>query len=285
MDSIEVCHLSYQYPLTDSQVLTDVSFRIQKGEFCAIIGGNGSGKSTLCYALRGFIPHFYKGILTGTIRINGRDTRDCSIAELSNTVGIVIQNPFNQISGIAETVFEEIAFGLENLGVPPKEIIGRVENILCLTKLDKLRNKNPYELSGGQQQRVALASILAMEPEILVLDEPTSQVDPANAEELFSLIDKFHQTGTTVILVEHKMDLLAEHADHVILLDHGKIALDGTPQHVFGSDSIENYPIALPQYVSIGMELRKRGYAVDHLPVTENCALNLCESILKSRSV
>src|SRR5690606_1732280 len=151
---------------------------IEKGYLYAVIGKNGSGKTTLCNLIRGFIPHFHKGELEGDFLIEGKDVREWDLGELAKKIGFIFQNPFTQISGVKDTVFEEIAYGLENLGVEVEEIKRRVKKISKLLGIEELEDKNPFELSGGQKQRVAFASVIVMEPDILVIDEPTSQLDP-----------------------------------------------------------------------------------------------------------
>ena len=143
-----------------------------------MVGPNGAGKSTLCYTIAGFVPHFFKGELTGAVLVDGSDLQSSTLNEWVLTVGLAFQNPFNQISGAKYTVFEELAFGLENIGIPRDEMIARVEESMKLTGISDLADRSPYSLSGGQQQRVALTSILVMQPKVLVLDEPTSQMDP-----------------------------------------------------------------------------------------------------------
>lgn len=282
MDSmIELKEISYQYPTSQKPTLQNVSFSIQKGEFCSIIGPNGAGKTTLCNVIRGFIPHFYKGNLQGDVRIDGKSTKDLSIGELALKVGFVFQNPFTQVSGVAETVFEEIAFGLENLGVEADEIHERVEKVLQLTRIQSLRDRNPFELSGGQLQRVALASIIVMEPEILVIDEPTSQLDPEGTEEVFEIIKLMKEQQKTIVLVEHKMELIAEFADHVVLIDEGKVILDGTKEEVLTHEKVLEHHTLLPQYAMLGIEMKKQGMPVEKIPVTEKQACEIIQQYLE----
>lgn len=174
MGYLKLENVNYKYPLEEKNTLQNINIEIKKGEFWAVIGKNGSGKTTLCNILRRFVPDFYKGELTGKITLEGKELKDYSQKEIVQKIGFVFQNPFTQISGVKNTVFEEIAYGLENLGIERETIISEVEKILKLLEIEKLRDKNPYNLSGGQKQRVALASIIAMNPDILVIDEPTS---------------------------------------------------------------------------------------------------------------
>ena len=283
MDIIEIRNLNYRYPTSRELALQNISLQIRQGEVCAVIGASESGKTTLCNALRGFIPRFYKGEMEGDVFIKGENTRDKTIADLSRTVGIVIQIPFNQLSGIAETVYEELAFGLENLGIPVKEIRERVENMLKLLNIESLKDKNPFEISGGQQQIISLASIMVMEPDILVLDEPTSQIDPQSAEEIYQIINLFKEKGTTIVLVEHKMELIAEFADHIILLNKGTVAMEGRPEDILSNPEILNYSVNLPRYACLGLEFKKRGFHLESIPITENQAFFQINQILKRK--
>ncbi|KNF09741.1 ABC-type cobalt transport system, ATPase component [Gottschalkia purinilytica] len=270
MDIIEIKDLTYRYPIADKDALKDVNLKVKKGEFCAIIGRNGGGKTTLCNVIRGFVPHFHKGDLKGEVFIDGKNISEYSIGELAMKVGFVFQNPFTQVSGVKETVFDEIAYGLENLGVHPDEIRTRVEKVIELINIGHLRDKNPTELSGGQRQRVALASIIVMEPDILVIDEPTSQLDPQGTEEVFEIIKLMKNEGKTIILVEHKIELIAEYADHVILMDEGKIVLDGSTKEILSNEEVMELGTTLPQYALLGLEMRKRGIEIKDIPITES---------------
>lgn len=268
MYSVEVKNLTYQYPTDEKKILKNVSFKVKKGEFCSIVGANGSGKTTLCNAIRGFVPKFYKGTMEGQVLINGRDIAEEEIGDLATEIGFVFQNPFTQISGVADTVYDELAYGLENLGVDPEEIHQRVEKILKVTKTEEFRDRNPYQLSGGQQQRVALAAILVMEQDILVIDEPTSQLDPQSTNDVFDIIQVMKEMGKTIILVEHKMEEVAKYSDHIIVMDEGKIVLEGTPKEVFTSAECEKYRLRLPECTAIGKYLIKEGVCLPEIPIT-----------------
>lgn len=268
MYSVEVENLTYQYPTEEKKILKDVSFKVKKGEFCSIVGANGSGKTTLCNAIRGFVPKFYKGTMEGKVLINGRDIADEEIGDLATEIGFVFQNPFTQISGVADTVYDELAYGLENLGVEPEEIHNRVEEILKITKTEEFRDRNPYQLSGGQQQRVALAAILVMQQDILVIDEPTSQLDPQSTNDVFDIIQIMRDMGKTIILVEHKMEEIAKYSDHVIVMNDGRIVMEGTPTEVFTSSECEKYRLRLPQCTIIGKQLMKEGIDLREVSIT-----------------
>jgi len=269
MAIVNLQNVTYKYPLTSSPALRDVSLQVNEGELVAVVGPNGAGKSTLCYTIAGFVPHFFKGELTGTVEVAGIESHTSTLNEWVMNVGLAFQNPFNQISGAKYTVFEEIAFGLENIGVPRDEMIGRVEAAMKLTDISELADRSPYSLSGGQQQRVALTSILVMQPKILVLDEPTSQMDPIGTREVFSVIRKMAEQGMTVVLVEHKVEWIAQFADRVIALKDGQVLLEGTPGEVFTSPILEESGFGLSRYTSVARKAQERGlWKKDRLPVT-----------------
>src|SRR5512142_1835011 len=218
MAIVDLRNVTYRYPLTNSPALQNIDLQVNEGEFVALIGPNGAGKSTLCYTVAGFVPHFFKGELTGVVEVAGVASQNSSLSEWVLNVGLAFQNPFNQIRGAKYTVFEELAFGLENIGVPREEMKSRVEDALKLTGISDLADRSPYSLSGGQQQRVALTSILVMQPKVLVLDEPTSQMDPAGTREVFGLIRSLAERGMTVVMTEHKIEWVATFADRVVAL-------------------------------------------------------------------
>jgi energy-coupling factor transport system ATP-binding protein len=269
MATINLQNVTYKYPLTDSPALQDINLQVNEGEFLSVIGPNGAGKSTLCYTLAGFVPHFFKGELTGTVEIDDQKSSESSLHEWVLNVGLAFQNPFNQISGAKFTVFEEIAFGLENTGVPRDEMKIRVEDAMKLTGISDLADRSPYSLSGGQQQRVALTSILVMQPKVLVLDEPTSQMDPIGTREVFGVIRTMAEKGMTVVLVEHKVEWIANFADRVIALHEGQIILDGKPREVLTSDVLLDKGFGISRYTSVARKAKGQGlWKASDLPVT-----------------
>ena len=268
--------VSYKYPLEDREILKNINLDIKKGEFWAVIGKNGSGKTTLCNVLRRFVPDFYKGELKGKITLEGKELKDYSAKEIVQKVGFVFQNPFTQISGVKETVFEEIAFGLENLALDAEYIRKRVEETLKLLHIEELKDKNPYELSGGQGQKVALASIIAMDPEIMVIDEPTSQLDPKGTEEIFEIIDILKKEGKTIILVEHKLELIAEYAEKVMVLDEGEMILSGNTEDVLKNKILIEKEIGIPQYAALAYRLMDEGKVqFEEIPITKEKAVEV----------
>lgn len=246
MSYITAVNLKYRYPHTDRLALNGLTFSIEKGEFIGIIGRNGAGKSTLCSALIGLVPQFYKGAYGGKLLLEDTDLSITPTARLCSRIGLVFQNPFNQLSGAKDTVYEEISFGLQNLGIPRDEIHRRVEETMKLLDISEFRDRNPFDLSGGQMQRVALAGVLVMQPEVLLLDEPTSQLDPQGSEEVFHAVDKLTESGITIIMVEQKMEKLADYCDRILLLDDGKIVDFDTPQKIFSRPDLKEHGICPP---------------------------------------
>lgn len=269
MAIVNLQNVTYKYPLTDAPALQNINLQVDEGEFVAVIGPNGAGKSTLCYTIAGFVPHFFKGEISGTVEVAGNESSKSSLHEWVLNVGLAFQNPFNQISGAKYTVFEEIAFGLENIGVPREEMKVRVEEAMQLTGIRDLADRSPYSLSGGQQQRVALTSILVMQPKVLVLDEPTSQMDPIGTREVFGVIRTMAEKGMTVVLVEHKVEWIANFADRVIALHEGQILLEGKPQEVLTSDILTQKGFGISRYTSVAKKARQLGmWKQDQLPIT-----------------
>src|SRR5215208_5406600 len=269
MAIVNLDNVTYKYPLTDSPALQNVSLQVAEGEFVAVVGPNGAGKSTLCYTLAGFAPHFFKGELTGTVEVAGNESQNSTLSEWVLNVGLAFQNPFNQISGAKYTVFEELAFGLENIGIPRDEMKSRVVDAMKLTGISDLAERSPYSLSGGQQQRVALSSILVMQPKVLVLDEPTSQMDPIGTREVFGVIRRMAERGMTVVLVEHKVEWIARFADRVIALKEGQIFLDGTPAEVLTSSLLQENGFGISHYTSAARHAKEIGlWKNERLPVT-----------------
>lgn len=269
MAYIEIKEVSYKYPLSKEFAIKNLSLTIEQGRSYAILGKNGSGKTTLCNIIRGFIPSFYKGNMTGEVVFDGLSLEQYDRGVLSKRIGYVFQNPFNQITGARETVFEEIAYGLENFGVPRDEMIDKVNQVMELTNIAQLSDKNPFELSGGQQQRVAFASILVLNPEVYVIDEPTSQLDPKESERIYDIILKMKQMGKTIILVEHDIELLAEYVDDVIVLDDGNLIAQGEKHQIFNSIDLGRYGINLPKAVSIKRGLTQNNFVIKNEVVTK----------------
>lgn len=277
---IRVENLTYRYPLTDYNALENVTFSINKGESVGIIGRNGAGKSTLCFALSGLVPRFFKGKYNGKVYINGEDIREIPLDKLVKKVGLVLQNPFSQISGAKMTVYEEVAFGLENIGVPREEMVNRIEEVLKQFGLWEKRDENPFELSGGQLQRLAIASILALKPEILILDEPTSQLDPQGTNEVFESIGELKKSGMTIIIVEHKFEKLIEYVDKIVFLHNGKLIAYDNPEKVFSLPEIDEYEIGEPFQTTVCKRYNIKN-SKGYYPVKFQEAVELLRGVIK----
>jgi energy-coupling factor transporter ATP-binding protein EcfA2 len=244
---------------------------IPEGQFYAVVGPNQAGKSTLAYAMAGYIPHFYRGRLEGKVTVAGLDTRATPLHELVLTAGLIFQNPFNQISGTKFTVREEIAFGLENLGMPRGEMRTRVDETMELVGINHLADRSPLALSGGEMQRVAIASILAMKPKVLILDEPTSQLDPIGSREVFSAVRSLISSEKmTVVMIEHKLEWVAVFADYVIAMVDGQILANGSPSSVLTLDTLQMAGAGQTRYTRAARRARDLGSWPDQheLPVT-----------------
>jgi energy-coupling factor transporter ATPase len=276
---IETKALTYTYPSGTKRVLEDVSITIERGEFVVLTGPSGCGKTTLCRCFNGLVPHFYGGKLEGNILITGLNVHEHSIYELARHVGLVFQNPENQL--FALSVEKDVAFGLENLGVPRDEIKKRVDWALQTTDIEDLRERAPHELSGGQQQRVAIASVLAMQPNVMVLDEPTSFLDPLGAQRIFEVINELNKNlGITVVLVEHRLDLAARYADHVIIMDEGRVMLDGKPREIFKLEKARLMGIGVPKSTRLYQILEKNGMHLGKVPITSEEATQILKEVL-----
>ena len=256
---ISISNLSYRYPESDDWALQSINLEISKGEFCSIIGPNGAGKSTLAYAISGYVPHFFKGQIKGKVLLEKRNIRHSTLGQLSADVGLVFQNPFNQITGTKYTVREEIAFGMENLGIEAGEMEARILQALATVGLENESERSPYSLSGGQQQRVAIAAMLVMKPKILILDEPTSQLDPHATHAVFETLAKLAQESqTSIVMIEHKFEWVAKFSDRVYLLDQGKLIAEGLPEDILASEALKNTGLKSTRFSQIAQALIKR---------------------------
>jgi energy-coupling factor transporter ATP-binding protein EcfA2 len=258
MAVIETKNLAYTYPGATKSSINDVSIKVEKGDFVLITGPSGCGKTTLCRCFNGLIPHFYQGELKGEILVAGTDVTKTQTHEMAKHVGLVFQNPENQL--FALSIEKDVAFGLENLGFSRKEMRERVDWALNLTGIYDIRERSPHEVSGGQQQRVAIAAVLAMQPEIIVLDEPTSFLDPLSAEKIFEVIHDLNQRlGITVVLVEHRLDLTARYANHIIIMNEGRVCLDGETHEVLSNEETRLVGVGIPKATLLHQMLLKEG--------------------------
>lgn len=279
MAIIEAKNLTYTYPLAEKPAFENINLKIEKGEFVLLTGPSGCGKTTLCRCLNGLIPHFYGGKLEGELTVAGLKTTDHMIHEMARHVGLVFQNPENQL--FALTVEKDVAFGLENIGIPRDEIRRRVDWALKITGIYELRDRAPFELSGGQQQRVAIASVLAMQPEIIVLDEPTSSLDPLSARNILRVVHQLNKDlGITIILVEHRLDLASRYANRVIVMSDGQIVLDGEPREVFLQRETKLIGVGIPKVVRLYLSLREDGVSLGKVPLSPEEASQLIAEAL-----
>ncbi len=231
MISLENVSFTYQHQ-PEIPALTDFSLQIEKGEMVVLAGLSGSGKSTVCRLIAGYAPHQFVGTLEGTVTVNGIDVPESSIGELSQHVGVVFEDPFDQLTGTTQTLFDEVAFALEHRAVDPDEIAGRVIDALTKVDLGEIYDRHPRQLSGGQSQRLAIATVLALEPAILILDGPTSQLDPVGSEEVAGLIEVLRNTGMTIVVVAHDLERWLYMADRLVCMDDGRVTGNGVPRDI-----------------------------------------------------
>jgi energy-coupling factor transporter ATP-binding protein EcfA2 len=251
---------TYRYPAVASPALDGVDLDVRPGEVVGLVGPNEAGKTTLCLVASGLAPAAIGGRLDGTVEVDGSKTTDLRPFELAQRVGILFENASTQISGTVPTVWEEIAFGPRNLALDTAEIVRRVDASLALLRIEPLAARDPTRLSGGQAQLVALASVLALRPSCLVLDEPTSQLDPAGTRLVGDALRELAaETDTAILVVEHKTDLLASVATRVALLVSGRIVLDGPAADVLAAPELESNGVEPPSEVRIERLARARG--------------------------
>lgn len=226
---IEIQNLTYCYPETAKPALKDINLSISDGDFVLLVGPSGGGKSTLIRAINGLVPHFYGGVMSGKVEVNGMDTRNCTPNKMAKQVGMVFQDPENQL--VMTKVENEISFGLETLGLNREEIDVRIKEALEGFDLKKIRKNFTPQISGGEKQRLVLASILALKPKVLVLDEPTSQLDPKGADELLKMLIQLNKEhGITLILAEHRLERCFEHSNKVALVENGEVLFSAPPK-------------------------------------------------------
>ncbi len=284
MGIIEIRDLHYSYPNAKAQALKGFDLTIDEGEFILFTGPSGCGKTTFCRCLNGLIPHFYSGELEGEVTVAGLPIRENSTARLAQNVGLIFQNPDNQI--FALTVEKDVAFGLENLGVSKEQMLEDIDWALDRTGIEHLRERGTHELSGGQKQRLAIASILAMRPKILVLDEPTSFLDPMGAIRIFNVLEALNREhGITIILIEHRVDLAAQYVDRVILFSEGRILRSGTPEEVFNLEETRLTGVGIPKILELSKRLSKRSMAFDPLPLSPDSFIEQLERNIPLRGI
>jgi energy-coupling factor transport system ATP-binding protein len=272
--------LSYHYEPGAPAALDNISLQVPRGQFLTVLGHNGSGKSTLAKLLNGlFLP------TQGSVTVSGMDTKDeAKIWDIRRTAGMVFQNPDNQL--VATQVYDDVAFGLENIGIPPDEMPARIDRALEMTGMSQFKQHAPHLLSGGQKQRVAIAGILAMQPEALILDEATAMLDPQGRREVLDTVLRLNQEqGITVVWITHFMEEAAR-AQRVLVMDHGRIAMDGTPGEIFSQvDQLRDLRLDVPPMTRLAHLLRERGIQISSGVLTVDDMVEevkrLCPSCLK----
>jgi energy-coupling factor transport system ATP-binding protein len=259
--------VSYMYPRSTAPVLRDITMEVRKKEFLGIIGPTGAGKTTLCLAFNGIVPQFYGGRFFGHVYVSNLDTVDHPISTLARHVGMVFEDPETQL--IATSVENEIAFALENLLIPRDEILARIPRVLSAVRLEGSEKKHPHELSGGQKQRLAIAAALALQPDLLILDEPTSQLDPVGSQEVFATVRELNrELGVTVIMASHAAEEMAEYSDRLLLLSQGELIASGEPDEIYSEvETLISHNLRPPQVASTFHVMRKNGTPVSHVPV------------------
>jgi len=268
----------FRYKRNKEYQLNNINLKIEENKFILLCGETGSGKTTLIKSMNGLIPQFYPGYYKGSVEVNGKDNAETPIAELSREVGIVFQNPENQL--ISMNAEHEIAFGMENLGIPQIEMKKRIQEVIKLTEIEHILDKAPFELSGGEQQRVAIASILVLEPKILILDEPTALLDPAMARKIILLLKKIQkEKNTTIIISEHRMDIVIPMADEIILMSEGNILEHGAKDDVINGITFESLNINKPVLFSIFNQLKKEKIYKNKIPTSIPEALNYFQNL------
>ena len=277
---IEIRDLSFTYRESSQPTVRNINLSIPDGQFVGITGAAVSGKSTLTYAFNGIIPHCYPGEFYGAVLIDGHDTVDTSLTDISRLVGSVCQDIDSQM--VSSVVEDELLYGLENFAIPKEEVEPRLEEALRAMGIEDLRDRAIASLSGGQKQKVAVASILALRPKVLVLDEPTAELDPASSQAVFELLRRYaREHGTTVIVVEQKIALLSEYADRLIIVKEGQLLFDDSPAAVLEhAEELLAEGINCPRSTSLANRLRKLGLYSG--PACRNVAeaVRACEEVL-----
>lgn len=283
MALIEVKDLSYTYPQATYPAIKNINLEINQGEFILLTGPSGCGKTTFCRVLNGLIPKFYNGEMTGKVIVNGLDTADHNTMELAQHVGLIFQNPDNQI--FALTVEKDIAFGLENLGKSKSEMYKEIDWAADVTGIQDLRQRATHELSGGQKQRLTIASVLAMHPKIIVMDEPTSFLDPVGAEHIFEVLNQLNkELGITIIIIEHRIDIAAKYVDRIIVFDKGEVRSDGIPADILSNEDTRLIGVGIPRILTLAKRLKDYNL-FNHNPLTvDQFYTQVCTHLPASKS-
>lgn len=259
--------VSFHYPQAKIWALKHINLEIKKGEFIAIMGQNGAGKTTFCQTINGIIPQSQSGVFKGKVTVADYDTNETPVSVLASKVGMVLEDPETQF--FTSLIRSEVAFGPENLKIPKDEVLRRVKWALDVVRLTEYKDGEPSALSGGQKQRLAIACALAMLPGIMVLDEPTSQLDPIGTREVFSVIRKLREEmNMTILIATHKSEEIAEFADRILILNHGEAIAFDTPEKIFSDKKlIDDNWIRAPQISSVASWLEDKGDPLKHFPI------------------
>lgn len=281
MAYIQLSNVTFQYEFGDRPVLNGIDLSIDKGEYVVITGKTGSGKSTLSHCFNGLIPSAVDGTFTGEVLIDGQNTKLVSLSTLSKQIGIVFQNPESQLVGLS--VEEDLLFALENFGYSTSLIKERIEWALSVVGMSEYRHQSPRSLSGGQKQRVIIASVLALQPEILVLDEPTAELDPEAKSSILQILKTLNQTHQiTVILFEHDMERVVQYATRMIVLDHGTIAFDDRPEVVFQHiQELTTLGVTIPPVCQLFHALQEKRLYQGQIPIDLTQAADILRGLLK----
>ncbi len=261
---------SFVYPESKVYAIYKINLTLDEGECVGIIGASGAGKSTLCLGLSGAIPHLVRGEMKGEVLINGLNTQNTSVSKMARHVGLVMQDPESQLFSLS--VYADVTFGLENMKYSRSEIIERADWALNVVGMTAFKDRLSSQLSGGQKQRVALACTLALGSKLIILDEPTSELDPIGTEEVFKVIDLLRKQGATVLIVEQKVEQLIQLVDRMVYMQGGQILMDKPPRDFFG-ETKEKYfhgqmDIYIPQVTAVAYELSEKAYTFARLPLT-----------------
>lgn len=266
-------NVTYSYPAAEEPALRDIDLSIMPGEYVAILGLNGAGKTTFGLCVNGVVPTMLGGTLEGSVTVGGLDVEEYPVREMAKLVGMVFDNPEFQMSQMS--VAEEVALGLENAGVPYDDMLRIIPETLALVGLTGFEDRSPLGLSGGQQQRLAIAAVLAMKPQILIMDEPTSNLDPIGKQEVFEIAAKLNKdAGMTVVVIEHEVEVMARYADRVVVIDHGRIVMNGTPTEIFSQvEKLNALGLRAPEAAVLAETLRADGLWKGATPTTTEPAI------------
>lgn len=283
MSIISFDNYFWKYTRTDKPALENINLEIEEGTFIGIIGPNGAGKTTLVYSINGLIPNQYYGVRKGNVNVLGKKVIDYRPEELAKIVGAVFSDPESQFTSM--TVEDEVVFGMENIGLSVSEIQERLNWVVPLTKIGPLMDKPPYEVSGGQKARVALAAVLAMTPKILVLDEPTSMLDPISRKQVFEVLLKLKDDlKSTIIVVEHSLENMVPLADKMVLIYNSHVALADYTEPFFKKiDFLLKHDVFPPEIIQFFYELFKLGGYKGKLPLSLDGAVNYLQKLMKNR--